>query len=251
VARWLAAPFPHPAHRTVQADFPHTALGQGAPSRGSHRLVSRRAVRAPGASEPLKGVHRLAPISRLSAPSARGLELGSLPSAGVTRLHRYYEPLRHPERPGLSLAGVRLKFTRLTAWGFPCCVGSPSRHAVATTPVGPLVFVASRELPPDPPVTAAFPVFAAGRLPHCAFRGLLGVHSCYGLPVRGVTQRRPFPSEASAVSLPPPPLRLLPAGATTVAGRDLHPPKIRAFFTAHTKTNAKLKDTLTGERISL
>ena len=28
------APFPHPARRTVQADFPHTALGQGAPSRG-------------------------------------------------------------------------------------------------------------------------------------------------------------------------------------------------------------------------
>src|SRR3954463_10518207 len=29
VARWPAAPFPHPAHRTVLADFPHTALGQG------------------------------------------------------------------------------------------------------------------------------------------------------------------------------------------------------------------------------
>ena len=28
-ARWLEAPFPHPAHRTVLADFPHTALGQG------------------------------------------------------------------------------------------------------------------------------------------------------------------------------------------------------------------------------
>src|SRR5262249_2054308 len=127
-----------------------------------------------------------------------------LPSAGVTRPHRYYEPLRHPKRPGLSLAGVRLKFTRLTAWGFPCRAAPPSRRAVSTPPVGPLVFVASRELPPDPPVTAAFPVSAAGRLPHRAFRGLLGVHSRYGLPVRGVTQRRPFPSKASAVSLPPP-----------------------------------------------
>ena len=36
------------------------------------------------------------------------LELRSLPSTGVTRLHRYYEPLRHPIAPGLSLAGVRL-----------------------------------------------------------------------------------------------------------------------------------------------
>ena len=31
-----------------------------------------------------------------------------LPSPGVTRLQRYYEPLRHPMRPGPSLAGVRL-----------------------------------------------------------------------------------------------------------------------------------------------
>jgi hypothetical protein len=62
----------------------------------------------PGPLNHQMGVRRLAPISRLSAPSARGLELGSLPSAGVTRPHRYYEPLRHPERPGLSLAGVRL-----------------------------------------------------------------------------------------------------------------------------------------------
>jgi len=30
----------------------------------------------------------------------------SLP--GFTRLHRYYEPLRIPTAPGLSLAGVRL-----------------------------------------------------------------------------------------------------------------------------------------------
>ena len=32
----------------------------------------------------------------------------SLPSPGVTRLQRYYEPLRIPKAPGLSLAGVRL-----------------------------------------------------------------------------------------------------------------------------------------------
>ena len=34
--------------------------------------------------------------------------------------------------------------------------------------------------------------------------------------------KRPFPSKAPAISLPPPPLRLLPAGAT-LAGRELHP----------------------------
>src|SRR5262249_21924370 len=36
------------------------------------------------------------------------LELRSLPSTGVTRLQRYYEPLRHPKAPSLSLAGFRL-----------------------------------------------------------------------------------------------------------------------------------------------
>jgi hypothetical protein len=46
--------------------------------------------------------------------------------------------------------------------------------------------VASRESPPHDPVTAAFPVMLAGRLPHHCFRGLLGVHSRYGLPARRV-----------------------------------------------------------------
>ena len=40
--------------------------------------------------------------------------------------------------------------------------------------------------------------------------------------------RRPFPSKASTISLPPSPFRLLPAG-TTVAGRELHPLKMHNF----------------------
>ena len=36
------------------------------------------------------------------------LELSPLPSTGITRLQRYYEPLRHLAWPGLSLAGNRL-----------------------------------------------------------------------------------------------------------------------------------------------
>jgi hypothetical protein len=49
------------------------------------------------------------------------LELRSLPSTRVTRLHRYYEPLRHPRAPGLSLTGVRLILSSLTnhALGLP------------------------------------------------------------------------------------------------------------------------------------
>src|SRR6202023_200238 len=48
------------------------------------------------------------PISRSLTTSCVGLELRPLPSPGITRLQRYYRPLRHPSAPGLSLTGVRL-----------------------------------------------------------------------------------------------------------------------------------------------
>src|SRR5471030_1194815 len=92
------APFPHPAHRTGQADFPHPALGQdftlsrGTPSAASEHLLE------------LLGF----PISRSFTAYCVRLELRSLPSTGVTRLPRYYEPLRHPRAPSLSLTGSRL-----------------------------------------------------------------------------------------------------------------------------------------------
>src|SRR6202045_3016550 len=46
------------------------------------------------------------PISRALTASCVGLELRPLPSPGITRLQRYYRPLRHPSAPGLSLTGV-------------------------------------------------------------------------------------------------------------------------------------------------
>ena len=48
------------------------------------------------------------PISRSFTTCCVCLELRSLPSTGITRLQRYYKPLRHPKAPGLSLPGVRL-----------------------------------------------------------------------------------------------------------------------------------------------
>src|SRR6202048_4259093 len=48
------------------------------------------------------------PISRSLTTYCVRLELRSLPSTGITRLQRYYEPLRHPRAPGLSLTGFRL-----------------------------------------------------------------------------------------------------------------------------------------------
>src|SRR6266404_9995501 len=47
------------------------------------------------------------PISKSLTTCCVCLELRSLPSTGITRLQRYYEPLRHPKAPALSLAGAR------------------------------------------------------------------------------------------------------------------------------------------------
>ena len=48
------------------------------------------------------------PISRSLSTCCVRLELRSLPSTGITRLQRYYEPLRHPRASGLSVTGLRL-----------------------------------------------------------------------------------------------------------------------------------------------
>jgi hypothetical protein len=158
-------------------------------------------------------------IHRLWATSDVDLELRPLPSTGVTRLRRYYGPLRHPKRPGLSLAGVRLAVTHRHRWGFPCCMFLLCLRAVAITPVGPLGawivhFPSDFGLPQIYDVSA--PTLSVSRP---AQRSLtLRPTNSQNRP------RRPFPPEALTASLPPPSLRLLPA-RTTVAGRDLHPLK--------------------------
>src|SRR5204863_9589702 len=81
------------------------------------------------------------------------LELRLLRSTSITRLHRYYEPLRHPTRPGQSLAGVRLAVTRRHRWGFLCCVGLLSQTCRRHYPGGPVGIVALQS-----PTAAAFPV---------------------------------------------------------------------------------------------
>src|SRR5881227_3259278 len=122
------------------------------------------------------------PISRSLTTSCVGLELRPLPSPSITRLHRYYGPLRHPSAPGLSLTGVRL-IILITHWGFPCCVRFPCVHAAATTPVQRLGVVLAHLTQSCQPS----PEGAPGRPAHRSFRGLLGVHSRCGLHTRAVT----------------------------------------------------------------
>src|ERR1700675_2681666 len=73
-----------------------------------------------------------------------------------------------------------------TPWGLPCCVRFPCVHAVATTPAQRLgVLLRSFTQPYQPS-----PKGLSGRPAHRHFRGLLGVHSRYGLHTRAVTVYR-------------------------------------------------------------
>ena len=127
------------------------------------------------------------PIPRSLAACCVVLELRPLCSTGITPLHCYCGPLRHPMRPSLSLAGCSLAVTRRHRRGFPCCVGL---RANMPSPLPRRDREACRFVPPPSRsgslciAAAAFPVTQAGRLPHHPFRGLLGVHSRYGLLAR-------------------------------------------------------------------
>src|SRR5216684_3446473 len=99
------------------------------------------------------------------------------------QLQRYYEPLRHPKAPGLSLAGFRLVVALTTPWGFPCCV----RFVVYMLPPLPRrsawTYCFRSVTQPCQPS----PKGLSGRPAHRPFRGLLSVHSRCGLHTRAVT----------------------------------------------------------------
>jgi hypothetical protein len=77
------------------------------------------------------------------------------------------------------------------------------------------------------PTMAAFPDFWAGRLPHCVFRGLLSVHSRYGLHICQVTDMTLYTGGFSrfVASAAAP----IATGWSDLAGRDSHPLRNRAF----------------------
>jgi hypothetical protein len=168
-------PFPHPAHRTGRADLPHPALGQDLTP-----LLSRATPSA--VSEPF-AEFIVAQSPRSFTTYCVCLELRSLPSTGITQLQRYYEPLRHPKAPSLSLAGFRLVVALTTPWGFPCCVRFPCVLAAATTPAQRLGVLFRSVTQPCQPS----PKGLSGRPAHRPFRGLLSVHSRCGLHTRAVT----------------------------------------------------------------
>src|SRR6516225_3169498 len=131
------------------------------------------------------------PIPRSLTTSCVCPELRSRPSTGITRLPRYNEPLRLSRAPGLSLAGVRLVIPD-HALGPPvlrtlslcaCC-----RHYPGTATGGLASLTSPQSCQPSL-------ITLSGRPMHRPFRGLLGVHSRYGLHTRAVTVYRDTLSE--------------------------------------------------------
>jgi hypothetical protein len=104
-----------------------------------------------------------------------------------------------------------------TPWGFPCCVRFPCVHAAATTPAQRLGVLFSL----SHPAVSAFPERVVGSACASSFSRLaqrsLSLRPAHSRCHQFVT----LIPKASASSLPPWLLRLLPAGA--VAGWDLHP----------------------------
>ena len=162
-----------------------------------------------------------------SSTSYRFIPAHPLPSTGVARLPRYYEPLRHPTRPGLSLASCQLIPTAITAGASRVALGPLCLHAVATTPAGPMELIRSYRS-----VDVGLPHITVGSAP--ALSVSRPAQRSLGLQPADSPSRlmRPFPSEASAALLPPPLLRLLPGGAIQFPGGPFIP-LWTSPFTAH------------------
>lgn len=88
------------------------------------------------------------------------------------------------------------------------------------------------------PTTSAFLVIMASRLPQLTFRGLLSVHSRCG-PQGPLTSFEAVSRSASAHSLPPGPLPVLPAGAR-VGRVGLAPTNQPCLCKAHTITPLRM-----------
>ena len=179
----------HTAHRAAAhsprccATTGNTAQSSGAASTTSSRSMPPSLSRVtPSAVSEHPSKLSGCPISRSLTTSCVRLEPRPLPSTGITRLHRYYGPLRHPTAPGLSLTGVRLVIPH-HAEGLPVLRALPLCTCCRYYP-GAATGCMLRSLPqPYQPS----PKWRSGRPAHRPFRGLLSVHSRYGLHTRVVT----------------------------------------------------------------
>ena len=111
---------------------------------------------------------------------------GALPSIGVTRLRRYYGPIRHLEGPApyLAIPPLAGALTQPPNKASRVALISPVPACCHHYPGGTVECICRS----PSSTTAAFPECRAGRLPHHNFRGLLGVH-CALRPAGSLSSR--------------------------------------------------------------
>ena len=159
----------------------------GAPCRTEHRseiwAIPSLCHATPSAtSERLMELLGSSPIFLSFVASCVSFQLRPLPSTRVTRLHQYCEasPPSQSARP--VSRGLPVDPYRDHRWDFPCYVWSPlpaCRRQYPGRTDGIYSLIRFHQ-------ASAFPRTGTGRLLHCRFRGLLSVHSRYGLHARQV-----------------------------------------------------------------
>ena len=139
------------------------------------------------------------PISMSFTTCCVCLELRSLSSTGITRLQWYYEPLRHPRAPDLSLTGFRLVLAD-HALGLPVFAYAFLVYMLSPLPRRSVwAYCFAHFTQPYQPS----PKGSSGRPAHRPFRGLLSVHSRYGPHTCAATNSWLAYPKASTISLPP------------------------------------------------
>ena len=142
--------------------------------------------------------------------SCVSFQLRPFPPPTLPRFHQYCEPLRHPARPGMALASCQLIPTAITAGASRVAPDPVCLHAVATTPAGSMRLIRSYYS-----TDVGLPHITVGSAP--ASQVSRPAQRSLRLQPADLPSRlmRPSTPEAPAALLPPPPLRLLPGGASS------------------------------------
>ena len=159
------------------------------------------------------------------------LELRPLPSTGITRLPRYYGPLRHPKAPGLSLAGVRLVIAD-HAKGLPVLRALPLCACCRHYP-GAAIEVTLRSFSPN-----RISLLRRGRrigLRNVLFEACSAFTHVTAYTLAGSPKATPYIGGFSyfVTSIAAP----IASGRSDLAGWDFHPLEKRRLITAHTHSS--------------
>jgi hypothetical protein len=183
-------------------------------------------VTPPATSEHNSGCLDSSSIPMSCVASCVRLYLKPLPSTGITRLHQYYEPLRHPTRPGTSLTSYRLITTAITAGASRIASGLLCVHAIAITPAGPTELVRS-----SISIVSGLPCEKVRSAPAIVFSGP-PQRSLTLWPVRSPSRLATLYTESSDSFVASAAVSIVTGWSEPVPGRELHPLKSSAFHGA-------------------